>query len=393
MSLFTRREARVANLSVIPGFESRANSSRPANVTQESALRHSAVWACLRLRANAVSMLPVDLYRRVGGVQTLVTKPQILVTPDGESMRQWLYSTQFDLDRAGNCFGIITARDGFGFPSRIELLPLQSVVMNVKDGVVTYRVDGKVMPSEQIYHEKQYTVAGLPWGLSPGAYAAWSIGEYLAIQDFALDWFENKGVNAGRHLRNTTQTMVGDVAAKMKQRYRESVRAGDVFVSGRDWEFAPINDVAATNDWLDGKQFGIADIGRFYDVPGDLIDAAVMGSSVTYANIVQRNLQFLIQNMQGTLGRREDALTALTGAPRYVKLNTDALLRMDPLTRAQVLAIQRQSKVITTNEWRELEDRPPLTDAQLAEFDKLDGARNPAPANPNQSPVPVGVKQ
>lgn len=46
-----------------------------AVVTSETALRHSAVWACLRLRANLVSTMPLDLYRRVNGVQIEVPKP------------------------------------------------------------------------------------------------------------------------------------------------------------------------------------------------------------------------------------------------------------------------------------------------------------------------------
>jgi hypothetical protein len=36
-----------------------------------------------------------------------------------------------------------------------------------------------------VWHEKQYTVAGLPLGLSPVAYAAWTIEESLNAQKFA----------------------------------------------------------------------------------------------------------------------------------------------------------------------------------------------------------------
>jgi hypothetical protein len=39
-----------------------------ANVSRDRAMRQSAAWACLRLRADLVSTMPVDVYRKVGGV-------------------------------------------------------------------------------------------------------------------------------------------------------------------------------------------------------------------------------------------------------------------------------------------------------------------------------------
>jgi hypothetical protein len=63
----------------------------------------------------------------------------------------------------------------------------------------------------------------------------------------------------------------------------------------------------------------------------------VAGGNITYANVTQRNLQFLIMHLQPAMGRREDALTTLTPRPQFVKLNTDVLLRMDPQTRTATI--------------------------------------------------------
>jgi hypothetical protein len=71
--------------------------------------------------------------------------------------------------------------------------------------------------------------------------------------------------------------------------------------------------------------------------------------------------------------RREDALSRLSSRPRFVKLNTDALLRMDPATRAQVIKTRIDSRTLAPSEARALDDLPPLTDDQLAEFDRLFG--------------------
>jgi HK97 family phage portal protein len=384
VSLFAKRTYPTAD-QLIP---SRMGGRRgTVTVNNETALRHSAVWACLRLRANLVSTMPVDLYRRVHGHQVEMPKPAVLVNPGGDrvGISEWMYSTQFDLDRAGNCFGLITARDGRNNPARIDLLPLGDVSVIVKGGEITgYRVSGEVLSPDKVWHEKQYTVAGLHVGLSPVAYAAWSIGEYLSIQDFALDWFGNSTVPAAQ-LKNTVKTMTSAEAAEHKERFQASVHSGQPWVTGMDWEYNPLTVANEATQWIEGKQFGIGDIARFFDCPGDLIDAIVTGGNITYANVTQRNLQFLIMHLQPALTRREDALTTLTPRPQFVKLNTDVLLRMDPATRAATISTQIADRTLTNTEARELEDRAPLTEAQLAEFDRIYGS----PAA--KAPQPVGA--
>lgn len=362
-----------------------------AVVTNETALRHSAVWACLRLRANLVSTMPVDLYRKVDGIQVEVPKPPVLVKPGGGTadITEWLYSSQVDLDRSGNCFGIVTAKDGLGFPAAIELVPVPEVTVRVKAGKLhKYKIGSELFDPETIWHEKQYTVSGLHVGLSPLAYAAWSIGEYLSIQQFALDWFGNGAVPSA-HLKNTAKTLDPDKSDEVKRRFKAATQNQDLFVTGNDWEYKMIQADAAGADWIEAKRYGIGDIARFFDCPGDLIDAAVSGSSVTYANMTQRNLQFLIMSLGPAIIRRENALSSLTSRPRFVKLNTGALLRMDPKTRADMLRTQIESRQLAPSEARAIEDRQPFTENQLAEFDRLFGkGTTPTP----QTPATPGAK-
>jgi HK97 family phage portal protein len=384
VSLFSRRSGPGATADqLIP--ERPGVRAGTAAVTNDTALRHSAVWACLRLRANLVSTMPVDLYRKVQGVQVEVPKPPVLVQPGGEQvdMQEWLYSSQFDLDRAGNVVGLITARDGMGFPARIELVPISELGIKGKGGTIEkYRIGGIEYDPSQVWHEKQYTVAGLPIGLSPVAYAAWSISEYLSVQDFALNWFGNGGIPQA-HLKNTVKkTLDKAEAAAVKKTFRAATQNGDMFVSGADWEYKPIQAEQAGADWLEAKKYGVGDIARFFDCPGDLIDAAVSTGNITYANITQRNLQFLIMHLGPAVARRENALSKLTSRPRFVKLNTDALLRMDPATRAQTIKTRLDARTLAPSEARALEDLPPFTEAQLAEFDRLYG--------PPKTPTPTG---
>lgn len=380
MSLFKRRLFGVTGAQdLIPARSS--SSVGAVLVTSDTAMRHSAVWACLRLRADLVSTMPVDVYRRVNDIQIEMPKPPVLVNPGGERVDicEWMYSSQVDLDRGGNAFGLITERNAANLPQRIDLQPLNECSVIVKNGVISYRIAGKVYSAEKVWHERQFTISGFPLGLSPVAYAAWSIGQYQSAQEFALNWFGTGAVPKG-HLKNTQlQTIEAGAAGVIKDRFKASVQGNDVFVSGSDWEYKPYQAEAVGAEWLEAQKFGIGDIARFFGAPGDLIDAAVASGNITYANITQRNLQFLIMHLGPAIYRRENALSRLLPQPRYVKLNTSALLRMDDLTRAQVIQAQINSRTLAPSEARELDNRPPFTAEQLAEFEKFWPAKTPTP--------------
>lgn len=381
MSLFKKRVADLAQTQIALYGRSATNSSMPA-VSADSAMRSSAVWACLRLRADLISTLPVDVYRRVQGVQVEVPKPKLLVDPGGSkvSITEWMYSTQIDLDRYGNTFGLITERDGQNLPSRIDLLPAGEVTVRAKGSDITeFRYGGRSYTPPEVWHEKQFTVAGLPVGLSPIAYAAWSIGGYLSAQEFALGWFTNGGHPTG-HLQNTKTVLDPAQAKAAKDRFKDAVRDGDVFVSGNDWTYTVGQVSAAGGQFLAAMKASVSDTCRFFGVPGDMVDAETTSGSITYANVTQRNLQLLVINLNPAIIRREGALSRALPAPRYVKLNTDALLRMDPTARVALINSQVTARTLAPSEARELDNRQPFTDEQLAEFDRLFGSRTQSPA-------------
>lgn len=379
MSLFHQRSHQ-ATTDVIPPRPAAARRGTVV-VTSDTAMRHSAVWACLRLRADLLSTMPIDVFRDVGGRKVELPKPPVLTNPGGERVdaTEWVYSTQVDLDRSGNTIGIITQRNGWGLPERIELAPLDDVSIVVRKGQLTgYRINGVMFDPDQIWHEKQFTLSGLHVGLSPVAYAAWSVGQYLSAQDFALDWFGNGAVPSAQ-LKNNAKILTPPEAAEIKTRFKASVQSGDVFVTGSDWEYQMIQAKASETQWLEAQRASISDVARFFGCPSDLIDAAVTGQSLTYANITERNLQFLIMHLGPAVTRRERNLTKLVPNPRFVKINSDALLRMDAKARAEAFKVQIESRTRTPNEARETDDLPPLTEAQYEEFDRLFGAPRSQP--------------
>lgn len=383
MSLFFRsgtKQKRFYDANAIPLNSQVGRFGSPtASVTNDTALRASAVWAALRLRANLVSTMPVDAYRMVGDIQVEMAKPSCVFVNGGREVdiHEFLYASQWDLDRAGNSFGVITARNALGLPSTIELVSLGDVSLYPRrSGIdplhpeLIYRIGGTEYSPEQIWHERQYTLPGLAVGLNAVAYAAYSIGSFTSAQDFSLKWFSQDAIPAAV-LKNTERVLPPKVAQEAKARYMSSMTPGGVFVTGADWTLEPLNGAESTNRYIETMQWGVADIARYFDVPADLIDGAISGSSVTYGNITQRNLQFLIMSLGPAIARRERALSKLVPGNRFVKFNTDAILRMDPLTKAQVLKTEIDSRTRTPDEARALNNLPPLTQADKDQFKEL----------------------
>lgn len=390
MGLFTSRSITFPPpQDLIPRRTARPNRL----VTQDTAFHISAVWAALRIRADLISTFPVDVYRRVGNAQIETSKPYVLNFPGGPncSMQEWLYASQIDLDRTGNCFGLISQRDSLGLPARIDLIPATDVAVVIRGGeLIGFRIKGTVFDPSEVWHEKQYSIPGLHVGLSPVAYASWSMGIYASLDQFIVEFLDN-ATTPSVVMKNNAQRLNDVQAKEMKDKWRATVQNGDALILGADWDFQPFVAEQTGLNWLQAKQYTVEDIARFFNVPHDLLDISSSGSSgnakMTYANIGQRNLQFLMFNLLPSIRRREEAFsnyllpgTATGGdarSNRYVKFNTDSLFQMDPTSQAALFASQIAAGIRTPTEARELMNLPPLTPAQIKEIQTAQGAGQP----------------
>lgn len=358
-------------------------SGSSARVSRDQALRNSAAWACLRLRADLISTMPVDVYRRMNGVQVEQSKPPVMITPGGKEVRwmQHMYSTQVDLDSVGNTVGVITAIDGLGLPARIELANMDEVTFIGKGSKITkYRIGSTEYDPPQIWHEKQFTVSGVPVGLSPIAYAALTLQTSLSAQQFAHDWFTNS-TTPGGHLKNTAKVLKRPEAARVKESFKSAISTGDLWVSGNDWEYNTLAAKASESQFLETQKASVADICRYLGVPGDMIDAETATGAITYANVTQRNLQLLIMNIGPAIARREEAISAgMLPQPRYIKLNTSALLRMDIKSRYDAHKVAIDARIYPPSRALDMENMAPLTPEEKAEFAELFPAKSTTPA-------------
>lgn len=373
-------------------------TSGAAPISSDEALKNSAVWGAIRLRADLISTLPWRVYRdlilpNVSTPYKLDVSPSPMMT--GVEFMHFLYASQVELDRTGNSVGIIKAWDKrTKIPAKIQLVPSSAVTVICNDDEITkYKIYNMEYDPQFIWHEKQYVIPGFPLGLSPVMYAAYTLEQYRSIQDFATEWFVS-GTGPRASLQNTQKKINDKEAAVVAESWRASQSMDEPFIHGNDWEYKLINAQEASTDWIEGSKLNQVDVARFFNVPADLLDAAITGGShVTYSNVVQRNLQFLVMHLGPTITRREAALSDMLPRPRIFEFDTDYLMRMDPVTRANWVYTQINARAMTPDEARAVFGRDPMTDSDYEQFFKAGLVHGKSsvlpgdPQDPNANPA------
>lgn len=388
MTLF-RPERRVWDAqSVIKANESRIGGRRWAGVAvnDESALRHTAVWGCTDLISELVSTLPVDEYKRSSdGVRVPLALSPLLTDPagDGSGYEVWCRQLMMSLLFRGNGYGLILGVGSDGWPTQIESLHPDRVSWRQdRTGILATYLDNQSVdrwPLGPLWHMPAYVMPGSPVGLSPIRYAAETIGVGLAAQKFGAQWFGD-----GAHptsVFESDQPINQTQADEIKDRIVKSTTdSRSPLVLGAGGKLRAIQVSPEESQFLETMKANADDIARFFfrRPPGE-------GGAVTYANVEARSLDLLTYTLGPWLVRVEKALTRLRPRPRFVKINADALIRVDLASRYKAHDTAIRTGWKSRNDARRDEDLAPIPDGNeylWPPYATMIGAPNDGPAQP-----------
>lgn len=343
-------------------------------VTAESAMRHSAVWACVRLIAGTIGQMPLSAVRSVGGIQQPVSPtPKLLASPSAILPRSvWVEALLTSLLLKGNAYGIVTGVDASGVPLNIELLNPSDVTVKVENGRIVYEYLNEPhtrFPNGDIWHVAAFVMPGTVVGLSPIEYAKQTIGQGLAAEKFGALWFAEGGVPAA--VLSTDQTVTEEQAQTIKSRFLNAVKGRrEPAVLGAGFKYDQISVSPEESQFLDTMRFSAEQVCRVFGIAPEMLSVgAGSGTSVTYANREQRVSDFLAFGLGPWLNRIEEALSAVMTRPVSAKFTTGAILRADVKTRYEVYELaarvqaQTGTPLLTTDEMRALENLPPLDES------------------------------
>lgn len=353
-------------------------------VTPTSAMQLLAVSGCVRLITDSISTLPVDVYRELAdGTKEEVPKPRWLKSPTVDlDLTGWLSQVLTSLLLHGNAFCAVT-RSGVQI---VEIVPVDPTTVHVArvKGRKVFMVAGREYVGE-LLHIPGMMLPGSDVGVSPLEYARQSISLGLQAQSFGSDQFESSLNMPG--VIESPGKMLPDQMAAMAQAWRRArTKRGrglpGVLEGGATWKPTGVTNEQA--QFLQTRQWTAAEIAaQVYMVDPSDLGIPVGGTTLTYANLEQRNIRRVQVTFLPWLVRLENALSSLLAQPRYVKFNVDGLLRADSAARwaNYKLAAEINSMSATIGQ------APVLLTAEMREFEDLNILDNDEPGGSSVEPT------
>lgn len=345
-------------------------------VSQESALRLSVVWRCVRLISETIAAMPAEAVRKRGEVRESVDRQPIwLQMPNPEtSWFEFHERVCESLLMDGNAFVLITARDSTGFPAELWTLHPRQVEVKRSDanrsiyfvwnGSTPLTRYGPTAPTGDVLHIRLATAGGLR-GLSPIEAARQAIGLGLVSEKFGARFFGRGQTMSGViQLPAASGPQTKEYIELMRAHWEEAHAGSDqshrpgILTGGATWQGITVTPEEA--QFLDTRKFQVEEIAsRIYGVPPHMVGLTEKQTSWG-TGIEQQATGFVRFTLLPHIIRLESALSMLLPRGQFVRLNQRGLLRADSQVETDVMVKQLLNGIRNRNEIRALLDEPPV---------------------------------
>ena len=343
------------------------------NVSESSALKASAVYACVSLLAQTVASLPFPLYQRLPRGKERAINHYLYEllhdTPNPEMDSFHLRETmQGHLATWGNAYADIEWNERSG---KINALwPLRPDKMRVvrENGKIFYiytppdGVDQK-LPAFRIWHIPGFGFNGLV-GYSPIRLAREAIGLSLGTEEFGARYF-GQGAHMGmvvQHPKALSKQGHENLEKSLNAQYAGLGKAQRLMVleEGMTWQKIGIPPEDA--QFLETRKFQLEEIARFYHIPPHMVGDL---DRATFSNIEQQSIEFVTICIRPWLVRWEQSVHLQLMGPverkqYFAEFLIDGLLRGDSDARGKFYNQMFMIGALSPNDIREKENMNPI---------------------------------
>lgn len=345
-------------------------------VNERTAMQTTAVYACVRILAEAIAGLPLHVYRyrSDGGKERIPFHPlyHLLHDEPNPEMTSFVFreTLMSHLLLWGNAYAQVV-RNGRGQAIALyPLLPSKMDVSRASNGELVYKYyrdvdESSINPQggyvtlrkDEVLHIPGLGFDGLI-GYSPIAMAKNAIGMSLATEEYGATFFAN-GANPGGVLEHPGVIKdIQRVKDSWNSTYQGSGNAHKVAVLEEGMKFQAIGIPPEQAQFLETRKFQINEIARIFRVPPHMVGDLEKSS---FSNIEQQSLEFVKYTLDPWVVRWEQSLQQALLLPSekielFIKFNLDGLLRGDYQSRMNGYSVGRQNGWMSANDIRELED-------------------------------------
>lgn len=361
-------------------------SSTGINVSEESSLRLSAVYACVRIISESIASLPLKLYRYGPENEKQIANNHPLykilhdISNSEQSAFEFIETSVVHLNLWGNAYikkvinnkGQITKLTSVS-PWNVNLMyDLSRPVGFQKIYYITEDTgEQKAYFQNEILHIRGLSLNGKV-GLSPIAYAREAIGLGLAAEQFGSKYFGN-GTNIGATLEHPG-TLSDEAYKRLKSdmavNHQGVANSNKLMILEEGMKHTKSVIPPEDSQFIETRKFQLNEIARIFRVPPHMIADL---EKATFSNIEHQSIEFVMHTLRPWLVRIEQAIfmQVLTENERqkyFVNFNVDALLRGDVKSRYEAYHIALQDGWLNRDEVRAKEKLNPIPEGKGKEF-------------------------
>lgn len=352
-----------------------ALSKAGQSINSDTAMRVSAVNACVRVLAETIASLPIFVFKRTPDNGKEPNTKHHIHTLLHDKPNEQLTSFEFrelmmvHMGLRGNFYAIKDMNRAGKITRLIQLNPANMEVMAAGGFITEYKYtweggDTQSFTPEQIWHVKNLSLDGII-GASPVTLARESMGLSLATEEYGARLFSNDARPGG--LLEHPGKISEDAAKRLKSSWQAAHSGGAnshktaVLEEGLKWQA-----IGFSNDdsqFLETRGFQVEDIARIYRVPPILIGHS--NNTSTFASAEQFFQSFVTNTIRPWAVRIEQSANKHLLSDRdrknsFVEFKLDGLLRGDTLSRFEAYGVGRLNKWLSANDVRRLENMNPL---------------------------------
>lgn len=338
-------------------------------VNPKSAMQLDAVWSCVRIIAETISTLPLSMFERTAKGKQVAGGHQLHFIihdqPNQDSTAAVFWEAMVAsmlLRGAGRAEKLMLGNRLVGLRF---LNPdfLRKVTLQGGRKVWRYTVDGKQrdIPKDRVWTIPGFTLDGEN-GVSAIQYGAKVFGAAIAAENAARSTFKN-GLLQTVYYR-ISQFLTPKQRTEFKQNVYGSIERGEMPLLEGGTSAETLGIKPGDAQLLESRSYSVEAICRWFRVDPSLVGHGSKDSNWG-TGLEQKMIWFLTFTLGPWLKRIEQSISKdlLTPAERiryYPKFSVEGLLRADSAARAAFYSAMVNNGILTRDEVRELEDRPPM---------------------------------
>lgn len=343
-----------------------------APVTETTAMSVSAFYAGVRVLAESIASLPLQLYRRTEDGKEVARDNRLYRTLH-EQPNSWQTSFEFRelmmywMLLRGNAYAYITAG-----ARGVELLPIDPDRIDAEQ-LDNYRVLYKFYPDknrgrtqprilrqDQMLHLRFMSEDGIT-GKSVIKHQRETLSGSIAMTEHGNRLFSN-GATPGVVL-STDQKLNKETVDRLRAQWEEThagaLNAHKTAVLESGLQATKLTMTSDDAQWLESRKFSRSEIAGILRIPPHMVGDLERS---TFSNIEHQGLEFVVHSLRPWLVRWEQALQRdlIKNSELFARFNVDGLVRGDLKSRYEAYAIGRNWGWLSVNDIRDREDMNPV---------------------------------